>query len=100
MATVVEVIEPTEKEYLVKLSQTEVDFLQGIMSDFMDNPQREVYLVYHVDQDEVQPSGKGKAALESIFNALTEIPMSEHYDYYDYWTNYPYGEEYEKRRLS
>lgn len=76
---------PTEATYVFEFTQTEVDMLAGIVSDLLDNPQREVHIDYVVDGDCVEPSYLGMQKLKGIAKAFNHVEQSEDYDYFDYW---------------
>lgn len=78
-------VEPTERQFIVQLSQSEVDLLQGIVVDLLDNPQRRVRMAYEVDGDYVEPSKRGMEVLREICDTFLRIEQSPDYDYFDYW---------------
>lgn len=84
MAEVVKVVEPTEVEYVIKLTQSEVDFIVGILSDLSDNPQRRVRMVYENDESYVEPTEHGLTIANDVSKALASTQCDD-YDYYEYW---------------
>lgn len=85
MAKFIEEKKPTEATFIFEFTQTEVDILTGIVNDFLDNPQRRVYMSYEVDGDTVKPSPHGMSRLQNIATAMNEVMQGENYDYFDYW---------------
>lgn len=85
MAELIEKIVPSEAKYKIELTQTELDFMVGIMSDLTDNPQRRVRMVYESDESYVEPTPLGHEAARSIYVALGGLDMDD-YNYDDYWT--------------
>lgn len=85
MGKFIKEIEPGEKEYVVQLTQSEVDMIQGIIADLLDNPQRRVRMKYEVDGAYVAPSKKGVEALKGAANAFKPISEAIDYNYYYYW---------------
>lgn len=89
MAKFVKEVLPTEKSYVVELTESEVDMLLGIVTDLCDNPQREVSMVYGVDESVAIPTAHGQDVLQGILNGLGKLTKDcEHYDYEDYWEMY------------
>lgn len=87
MAKLINGDEPREITYTVELTQSEVDMLVGIASDFLDNPERRVTMKYHIDDTENVPTKRGYEVLNGFVNGLggTQAPD---YDYFDYWEDY------------
>ena len=89
MAKFLKEIQPTEKSYLVELTQSEVDVIMGIVSDLCDNPQRKVSMVYAFDESVSTPTDRGMETLNGILNGLGILSGGElDYDYDDYWDTY------------
>jgi hypothetical protein len=85
MAELLEKIVPTEATYKIELTQSELDFMVGIMSDLSDNPQRRVRMIYEIDESYVEPTALGYRAAKAIYTALSGLDCDD-YDYDDYWT--------------
>jgi hypothetical protein len=93
VAKLIEVVEPTEKEYVVRLSQSEVDFIMGIISDLADNPYRRVRVAYETDDSYVKPSEKGMEIVKGLLDTGLAAVQSDDYDWFSYWDEVEHGEE-------
>lgn len=90
MARFIKEIEPTEVSYLVELTQSEVDVLMGIVSDFYDNPQRKVKMVYEFDESVSSLNERGMQVIEGLAKGLDNlVGGGVDYDYEEYWDMYP-----------
>ena len=87
MAKLIEGDKPREITYTVELTQSEVDMLVGIASDFLDNPQRKVTMKYHMDGTENVPTKRGYKVLKGFMKGLSGTQAPD-YDYFDYWDDY------------
>lgn len=85
MGKYIKEVPPTESEFVIQLTQSEVDMLTGIIADLLDNPQRRVRMKYEADDSYVAPTAQGINALKGAMNALGAVEQSLEYDYYDYW---------------
>lgn len=89
MAKFVKEVQPTEKSYLVELTQSEVDVIMGIVSDLCDNPQRKVSMVYAFDETVAIPNEQGMEVLNGVLMGLNNLATgSLDYEYEDYWESY------------
>ncbi len=83
MAEYVEKIEPTEAVHVIKLSQSEMDLLGGIINDLTDN--RGVVMDYTKDNSRVILNAKGYHKMEDIRSAFERVAQDIDFDYFDWW---------------
>lgn len=82
MARLVKEVEPTEKTYLVELTQSEVDFVVGLCHDLSDN--RRVAMLYAVDESFVVPTADAQRIASGVASSLVSTHADD-YDYFEYW---------------
>lgn len=91
LAKYVSVEEPTEKTYVIELTQSELDFMVGVMTDLSED-YRDVQMLYPMDGDTVRPSDLGRKKATDIAVALSGNDAHD-YEYFDYWETVSEGQE-------